>query len=25
VLGLDPLAASNDAPWIHPDWETSQR
>tara|TARA_R110002049_G_scaffold218044_1_gene389513 strand:- start:418 stop:654 length:237 start_codon:yes stop_codon:yes gene_type:complete len=25
VLGLDPLAASNDAPWIHPDWETAQR
>jgi choline dehydrogenase len=25
VLGLDPLAAANDAPWIHPDWETAQR
>jgi len=25
VLGKDPLAASNDAPWIHPDWETKQR
>jgi choline dehydrogenase len=25
ILGLDPLAASNDAPWIHPQWETSQR
>ena len=25
VLGLDPLAAANDAPWIHPDWETEQR
>ena len=25
VLGRDPLAASNDEPWIHPDWETEQR
>ncbi|MEO0634381.1 MAG: GMC oxidoreductase, partial [Pseudomonadota bacterium] len=25
ILGCDPLARSNDAPWIHPDWETSQR
>jgi choline dehydrogenase len=25
ILGLDPLAASNEAPWIHPHWETSQR
>ena len=25
ILGLDPLAASNDEPWIHPDWQTSQR
>ena len=25
VLGLDPLAAANDVPWIHPDWETAQR
>ncbi|MGB0967551.1 MAG: choline dehydrogenase [Halocynthiibacter sp.] len=25
VLGLDPLAPSNDEPWIHPDWENSQR
>jgi len=25
VLGLNPLAASNDQPWIHPDWETKQR
>ncbi|WP_187429283.1 choline dehydrogenase [Roseobacter fucihabitans] len=25
LLGRDPLARSNDAPWLHPDWETSQR
>ncbi|MEP1768662.1 MAG: choline dehydrogenase [Sulfitobacter sp.] len=25
ILGKDPLAASNDTPWIHPDWETAQR
>jgi choline dehydrogenase len=25
VLGKDPLAPSNDTPWIHPDWETAQR
>ena len=25
VLGKDPLAASNDTPWIHPKWETKQR
>ena len=25
VLGLDPLPGANDQPWIHPDWETSQR
>ena len=25
VLGKAPLAASNDTPWIHPDWETQQR
>lgn len=25
VLGKDPLAASNDQPWIHPDWQTEQR
>ncbi|WP_039019913.1 choline dehydrogenase [Halocynthiibacter namhaensis] len=25
ILGLDPLAPSNDEPWIHPDWENSQR
>lgn len=25
VLGKDPLAASNDTPWIHPEWETKQR
>ena len=25
VLGLDPLPRANDRPWIHPDWETSQR
>ncbi len=25
VLGKEPLAASNDEPWIHPDWETQQR
>jgi choline dehydrogenase len=25
ILGIDPLAAANDEPWIHPDWETSQR
>ncbi len=25
LAGLDPLAPSNDAPWIHPDWQTVQR
>lgn len=25
LLDRDPLARSNDVPWIHPDWETSQR
>lgn len=25
LLGRDPLAALNDRPWIHPDWQTSQR
>jgi choline dehydrogenase len=25
VLGKPPLAASNDTPWINPNWETSQR
>jgi choline dehydrogenase len=25
VLGKDPLAASNDQPWIHPNWRTTQR
>jgi len=25
ILGRDPLPASNQEPWIHPDWETSQR
>ena len=25
LLGLDPLARANDVPWVHPDWETSQR
>jgi choline dehydrogenase len=25
VLDKTPLAPSNDAPWIHPDWETQQR
>ena len=25
VLGKAPLAPSNDAPWIHPDWENKQR
>jgi len=25
ILGKDPLPASNQQPWIHPDWETSQR
>ena len=25
ILGRDPLPASNDAPWVHPDWETAQR
>ncbi|WP_153770716.1 choline dehydrogenase [Labrenzia sp. CE80] len=25
LLGKDPLPASNQQPWIHPDWETSQR
>ncbi|MEN8892230.1 choline dehydrogenase [Planktotalea arctica] len=25
ILGRDMLPASNDRPWIHPDWENSQR
>ena len=25
VLGKQPLAPVNDAPWVHPDWETQQR
>ncbi len=25
VLGRTPLPAANDQPWIHPDWENSQR
>jgi len=25
ILGRDPLPASNDAPWIHPEWQTRQR
>jgi len=25
ILGRDPLARSNDVPWIHPAWETAQR
>ncbi|MCK7610554.1 choline dehydrogenase [Roseibium sediminicola] len=25
ILGKDPLPASNQEPWIHPDWESSQR
>jgi choline dehydrogenase len=25
LLGLDPLARSNDRPWNHPNWETAQR
>lgn len=25
ILGLDPLAASNDTPWIHPNWQVAQR
>ncbi|MGB7318786.1 MAG: choline dehydrogenase [Planktotalea sp.] len=25
ILGRDMLARSNDRPWLHPDWETSQR
>jgi len=25
ILGRDPLARSNDIPWIHPDWKTKQR
>ena len=25
LLGKAPLARANDAPWIHPDWETAQR
>lgn len=25
VLGRDPLPKSNDRPWIHPDWQNSQR
>ena len=25
ILGRDPLPKSNDRPWMHPDWEGSQR
>lgn len=25
ILGLAPLALSNDEPWIHPEWKTAQR
>ena len=25
VLGLDPLARANDEPWVHPEWQSSQR
>ncbi len=25
ILGLDPLPPSNQQPWIHPDWQNSQR
>jgi len=25
LLGRTPLAPANDAPWIHPDWQTAQR
>ncbi|EFO28532.1 choline dehydrogenase [Roseibium sp. TrichSKD4] len=25
ILGKDPLAASNAEPWIHPNWQTTQR
>jgi len=25
LAGLDPLPPANDAPWIHPDWQTAQR
>jgi choline dehydrogenase len=25
ILGKEPLPASNQEPWIHPDWQTSQR
>jgi choline dehydrogenase len=25
LLGIDPLPPSNDRPWIHPEWQTSQR
>jgi len=25
ILQRQPLAPANDQPWIHPDWQTSQR
>ena len=25
ILGRTPLPPSNDAPWVHPNWETAQR
>lgn len=25
LLGRDPLPPANDQPWVHPDWQTSQR
>lgn len=25
ILGRTPLPPSNDAPWVHPDWQTAQR
>ena len=25
LLGLDPLPRANDEPWMHPNWQVSQR
>jgi choline dehydrogenase len=25
LLGKDPLPRANDRPWLHPDWQNSQR
>ena len=25
ILGKTPLPPSNDAPWVHPNWQTQQR